>query len=155
MYSAECAGANPVTAIPNASWFSGPGAGAFVVVPAGGNPAVTVRQPPLTMLVRNLAAPVANANIVLTPQDTLCSVKPVLTTDPTGRATKPSVDFGAPIGVVAYDPGVPFGKYDYCVDAVIAGIRRRATGTVDVNAATGATVPSIDLALALPGLACS
>jgi Tfp pilus assembly protein PilV len=155
MYSAGCAGANPVTAIPNASWFSGPGAGAFVVVPAGGNPAVTVRQPPLTMLVKNLLLPVGNANIVLTPQDTLCSIKPILTTDSAGRATKPSFDFGAPTGVVAYDPGVPFGRYDYCVDAVILGVRRRATGTVNVNAAAGVNAGTVNLALALPGPVCS
>jgi Tfp pilus assembly protein PilV len=155
MYSGGCAGANPVTAIPNASWFSGAGAGSFVVVPAGGNPAVVVRQPPLTLLVKNLLLPVPNANIVLTPQDPLCSVKPALTTDAAGRATKPSFDFGAPAGVVAYDPGVPFGKYNYCVDAVIAGIRRRATGTVDVNSATGVNAGTVDLALALPGAVCS
>jgi hypothetical protein len=116
---------------------------------------VTVRQPPLTLLVKNLLLPVSNANIVLTPQDALCSVKPVLTTDANGRATKPSFNFGAPAGVVAYDPGVPFGRYDFCVDAVIAGVRRRATGTVNVNSATGVDAGTVDLALALPGAVCS
>jgi Tfp pilus assembly protein PilV len=153
MYSGGCGGANPVTAIPDPSWFSGPGASTFAVVAPGGGSAVTVRQPPLTLVVENSGTPFAGANVVLTPQDTLCSVKPVLTTNASGRATKSSFDFGGSAGVVDYDPGVPFGKYDVCVEARILGIWRKATRSpVDVNAPTGVDAGTVDInLLTLPG----
>jgi Tfp pilus assembly protein PilV len=133
MFSGECAGANPRTATPDPNWYtSGAGAGdAVTVAPGDTSPVVTVRQPPLNLVVQsNASNPLNGARVVLTPSTVTspgCTVKPELTTNSAGRATKPSYNFGGTAGTVAFDPGVPFGVYDICADATVSGLRRQAT----------------------------
>jgi Tfp pilus assembly protein PilV len=156
-FAGQCSGANPVNAIPSPTWFTtAPGSGDAIIVPPGGSGTVTVFQPPLKLTVRNgssgTSPPVANANVVLTPKDPACSTKPILTTDASGRVSKSSFDFGSPYGTVAYDPGVPFGKYDVCIDAVISGVRRKyqtaSTSPINMNSTSGPTPALADVNLA-------
>jgi Tfp pilus assembly protein PilV len=159
-YAGDCAGANPETAIPSASWYSiAPGSGDVLApLPGSVNGVVTVRQPPLTLTVKNGASQLTSpATIVLTPADAAC-VKPTLTTDATGRANRTT---GTP-----YDPGVPFGRYNVCVVGQLATTSwKKWTSATQLNvaAANGAnTVPGttgatglLDLSLATTGTAVS
>jgi Tfp pilus assembly protein PilV len=132
-YAGECAGATPETPISN--WFTTvPGSG-NVLTPAPGatNGTVTVRQPPLTLVVKNGSSLLGGANVVLTPQSAGCT-KLTLKTDASGRANKTAT--------TPFDPGVPFGKYDVCVDALpTAGATTRkvwrASSALDVKVANG------------------
>jgi hypothetical protein len=80
-----------------------------------------------------------------------------------GRATKPSFNFGGTTGTVNYDPGVPFGTYDICADAVVGGATRRATlNGVAVTQPTGnpltgspAATPTITITSSSTAAACS
>jgi Tfp pilus assembly protein PilV len=147
-YAGACNSANPRVAIPDTSWYTtGGGAGDSIVVPQGDTSRVaTVRQPPLNLTVKNGTTALSGANVVLTPTDTARTVKPVLTTDATGRATKPPYDFGT--GMVNYDPGVPFGRFNLCVDGLIGVERKKYTGTVNVLATGGNPALTVDLAVA-------
>jgi Tfp pilus assembly protein PilV len=148
-YAGACNSANPRVAIPDTNWYTtgGGGAGDSVVVPQGDTSRVaTVRQPPLNLTVKNGTTAQSGANVVLTPTDTACTVKPVLTTDATGRATKAPYDFGN--GMVNYDPGVPFGRFNLCVDALIGTERKKYTGTVNVLATAGNAALTVNLGAA-------
>lgn len=103
-YSGDCAGANPETAIPLTTWYTTAPGNGDVLAPLPGtvDGTVTVRQPPLSLTVKNSGTALAGATVVLTPVDTAC-IKPDLTTDSSGRATSRVTP--------TYDPGVPFGKY--------------------------------------------
>jgi len=152
-YAGTCAAANPKTAIPNVNWFNSGNIGFDdnAIVPPGDNTgvAVTVRQPALQVQVKDAAGNLINgANVTITQSGTGCApasftgwttVKhPQANTD--GWITKPPYDFGA--GTVNYDPGVPFGTYTVCADAVTGtGInqrRRKAySAPITVNNAGG------------------
>jgi hypothetical protein len=84
--------------------------------------------------------------VVLTPTDTACTTHLFLTTDTSGRVSKSSFDFGPPTGTVAYDPGVPFGRYNLCIDAVISGTRRKYQTSINVNSASGLSLSDVNLA---------
>jgi hypothetical protein len=64
-----------------------------------------------------------------------------------GWITKPSYDFGGTTGTVNYDPGVPFGTYTVCADAVTGttNVRRRKaySSAVTVNNAAGTSAADI------------
>jgi Tfp pilus assembly protein PilV len=158
-YAGKCAAANPQTYIPNANWFTGAGqigVNDSVIVPPGGtSAAVTLRQPALDVKVTAAGTPITAAapyspNIKVTPQDTNCMpAGPLLwtiATNPTdgsgGWLSKDPYNFGGSTGTVNYDPGLPFGKYDICVDAVTGTgsnqKRRMGTLTVDLKNAAGA-----------------
>jgi hypothetical protein len=124
-FAGECKGSNPDTAMlpAPATWFTtGGGVGDAVVIPPGDtSTAVTVRQPALSLTVKNsLGNALQGANVVLTPKDTTCINPPApapatspiklkgLTTNSSGLMTKA----GAP----TFDPGVPFGTYDICAE---------------------------------------
>jgi Tfp pilus assembly protein PilV len=132
-YAGECAGTSPET--PLATWFTtAPGSSALFPPPPGStNGTVTVRQPPVTLTVKNGAAAAGDVHIVLTPKDTGCA-KLALTTDGSGRLTKQT-----PGGT--FDPGVPFGKYDVCVDGLVGSTRKvwrsAALSPLDVKVAAG------------------
>jgi hypothetical protein len=154
-FAGECKGSNPATAIPSTGWYSTGGGGVddVVIVPPGDtSSAVIVRQPALGLKVTNGSTALPGANVVLTVKDTTCITPPApvrlggLTTNATGMVTKSDV--------VAYDPGVPFGVYDICADAVTGtgtgAIRRYKIKTgVAVNSAAGVTVA--DLAIPTTG----
>jgi Tfp pilus assembly protein PilV len=164
-FAGQCTSSSPENAIPDAAWFStGGGLGDAVIVPPGNTSGVvTVRQPPIRAVVRNgssgTSPVVANANVVLTPKDAACTTKVKMSTDTLGRLNKGSFDFGAPFGTVPYDPGVPFGKYDLCIDAVISGNRRKyqtaSASPVNVNNTAGITLADINLAAAPIGTVCT
>lgn len=151
-YAGRCIGANPQTAIPatgtppGTTWYNAGSLGAddAIIVPPGDTAgAITVRQPALEVQVRvgtssswTAATVAANSpNVVITPKDTNCMPVPAtgtwtIATNPVqgsaGWVTKQAYNFGAPTGLVSYDPGVPFGNYDVCVDAVTGtGINQR------------------------------
>jgi Tfp pilus assembly protein PilV len=122
-FAGECKGSNPDTAMlpAAATWFTtGGGVGDAVVIPPGDtSTAVTVRQPALSLKVTSgttTGPAISGANVVLTVDDSSCIATPVrlkgLTTNASGLMTK------AGAGVPTYDPGVPFGKYDICADAM-------------------------------------
>jgi Tfp pilus assembly protein PilV len=154
-FAGECKGSNPATAIPSTGWYSAGGGGVddVVIVPPGDtSSAVIVRQPALGLKVTNGSAALPAANVVLTVKDATCITPPApvrlggLTTNSAGMVTKSDV--------VAYDPGVPFGVYDICADAVTGSgtgaIRRYKIKTgVAVNNAAGVTVA--DLAIPTTG----
>jgi hypothetical protein len=126
-FAGECKGSNPDTAMLPAAptWFTtGGGVGDAVVIPPGDtSTVVTVRQPALKLKVTDGTSPLVGANVVLTVDDTSCIGSPVklkgLTTNATGYMTKVGT------GMPTYDPGVPFGKYDICADAMTgSGINR-------------------------------
>ena len=122
-------------------------------LPGTVNGVVTVRQPPLSLTVKNGSTLLQNATVVLTPVDTVC-IKPTLTTDSSGRATSKLTP--------TYDPGVPFGKYSgVCVWAQLGpnsykkwttssqlsvtaaggpnNVPGTTSGTLDLNTASGVT----------------
>lgn len=154
-YSGDCGGANPETAIPSSTWYSTAPGNGDVLAPLPGtvNGVVTVRQPPLSLTVKNGSTLLQNATVVLTPVDTVC-IKPTLTTDSSGRATSKLTP--------TYDPGVPFGKYSgVCVWAQLGpnsykkwttssqlsvtaaggpnNVPGTTSGTLDLNTASGVT----------------
>jgi Tfp pilus assembly protein PilV len=134
-YAGECAGESPETPLP--TWFAAAPGSAAVFAPAPGttNGTVTVRQPPLTLVVKNGSALLSGATVTLTPSDTNCR-KLTLTTDASGRANKTT---GTP-----FDPGVPFGKYSVCVAGKISSTtwKRWTSAALNVAVANGPnTVP--------------
>ena len=173
-YAGACAAANPKTAIPNVNWFNTGNIGFDdnAIVPPGDNSsvAVTVRQPGLEVRVKQVTAgpPVVTtyqngASVVITPLDTTCAPKDstwttarntVTGTD--GWITKPAYDFGGSTGNVTYDPGVPFGSYTVCAQQNFGTTaspkwRKSNTTTVNVNSATGAPTPVVDLTVPITG----
>lgn len=136
VWAGNCAAANPVSAIPNANYFSGtPGsAAAPVLVPNQVNN-VTVRLPALNLTVAGLGTGATKANVVLkstTSSGCAGPTKIVMRADASSvlRATKTWVT-GSTI-----DPGVPFGTYQVCVDnggtSITAANRRRIVLTTNV-----------------------
>jgi Tfp pilus assembly protein PilV len=131
-YAGKCVGADPGSAP--------------VLTPAPGstNGAVTVRQPPVTLVVKNGSSFVSGAKVVLTPTDTGCAPL-TLTTDGNGRLSKSAT-------TTSYDPGVPYGKYKVCVStttpnkkwtsAASALDNKNANGT---NTVSGTTSGTLDL----------
>ena len=172
-YAGNCATANPKTAIPNVNWFNAGNIGvddSVIVPPGGASSAVTVRQPGLEVRVKQVTAgpPVVTtyqngASVVITPLDTTCAPKDstwttarntVTGTD--GWITKPAYDFGGSTGNVTYDPGVPFGSYTVCAQQNFGTMlspkwRKSNTTTVNVNSATGAPTPVVDLTVPITG----
>jgi Tfp pilus assembly protein PilV len=134
-YAGGCVGADP-------------GATAPTLTPAPGSTsnAVTVRQPPVTLVVKNGSSFVSGAKVVLTPTDTGCTPL-TLTTDGNGRLSKST-------STTNYDPGVPFGKYKVCVSttspnkkwtsAASALDNKNANGT-NLVSGTAATTGILDL----------
>jgi len=159
-WAGRCLGANPKTAIPNANWFNSGNIGVddSVIVPPGDNSsvAVTVRQPALEVRVKDDRGTYLNgANVVVTPSGTGCmpasltgwttAKNPVTNND--GWITKQQYNFGGSTGNVTYDPGVPFGTYTVCADAVTGttNVRRRKaySSAVNVNNAAGTSTADI------------
>jgi Tfp pilus assembly protein PilV len=155
-FAGECKGSNPDTSQGTTTWFtSGGGVDDVVVIPPGDtSKSVTVRQPALSLRVMNGLIPVQNATVVLTVNDSSCITDtshpaPIqlkgLTTNASGYMTKSAAS--------AYDPGVPFGKYDVCVTAPNVGIpsrtRRYTSSTpINVNNPNGVSVTDIPIGLA-------
>jgi hypothetical protein len=158
VFAGQCSTSNPENAIPSSTWFTtGPGTGDAMIVAPGGSGTVTVFQPALKVTVRNgsgTSPVISGANVVLTPTDTACTTHLFLTTDTSGRVTKPSFDFGPPTGTVAYDPGVPFGRYNLCIDGVagIPATRRKYQTSINVNSASGLSLADVNLAAASPSI---
>jgi len=162
-YAGKCAAANPQTYIPNANWFTSSGQIGFndaIIVPPGGTTApVTVRQPALKVRATaggNAITSAMSPNVKIYPSDTNCMpAGPLvwaLATNPqagtTSWVSKDPYNFGGSTGTVNYDPGLPFGKYDVCVDAITGTgsnqKRRSKTTNFDLKTATG-TSGTIDL----------
>jgi Tfp pilus assembly protein PilV len=167
-YAGTCAASNPKTAASNPNWFNSGNIGFddnAIVPPNGSSVAVTVRQPALEVRVKDTAGNYINgANVVITQSGTGClpasftgwtTVKhPLANTD--GWITKPQYNFGA--GNVTYDPGVPFGTYSVCADAVTGTApnrwRRKSPTNVSVtvnNAAGSAPSPLVDVVIPTTG----
>jgi Tfp pilus assembly protein PilV len=160
-YAGNCAAANPKTATSNANWFNTGNIGFDdnAIVPPGdtSSVAVTVRQPALKFRVRDSSGNYINgANVTIAQSGTGCApasftgwitVKhPVANTD--GWITKPAYNFGAPTGNVTYDPGVPFGTYTVCADAVTgtgsnSRRRRNYSSPTTITSAAGTAVTDI------------
>jgi Tfp pilus assembly protein PilV len=138
LYSGVCTSADPVAAIPDPNYFTTNPADAVAVDP-GQTYTVTVRQPALNLTVKRAGVPVSNASVVLTATNGDCAgTKYVLTTDVTGRATKPAL---APAFI--FDPGVPFGTYDVCVAS--AARRRTQTGVAVTDPTNGSAAVAVDM----------
>jgi Tfp pilus assembly protein PilV len=166
-WAGKCLAANPKTAIPNANWFNTGNLGFDdnVIVPPGGtSSAVTVRQPALEVRVKDSNGTYLNgANVLITPSGTGCmpatltgwttAKNTVTNTD--GWITKPQYDFGGSTGTVTYDPGVPFGTYTVCADAVTGTgtnqRRRKSSSNVTVNVNDPAGVAGADLVIPTTG----
>ena len=165
-YAGACAAANPKTAIPNVNWFNAGNIGFDdnAIVPPGDNSsvAVTVRQPGLEVRVKDSAGTYLNgANVVITPSGTGCmpatltgwtTAKNAAGTD--GWITKPQYNFGGSTGNVTYDPGVPFGTYTVCADAVTGtGLnqRRRKAYSTPVTITSAAGTAGADVVISTLG----
>jgi Tfp pilus assembly protein PilV len=166
-YAGACAAANPKTAIPNVNWFNAGNIGFDdnAIVPPGDNSsvAVTVRQPGLEVRVKDSAGAYINgANVVITPSGTGCmpatltgwtTAKNAAGTD--GWITKPQYNFGGSTGNVTYDPGVPFGTYTVCADAVTGTAlnqrRRKAYSPSPVTITSAAGTAGADVVIPTTG----
>jgi Tfp pilus assembly protein PilV len=100
--------------------------GASVNVPAGGNTTATVQVPALYLTVKNSSGTPTEQNGLsgarVTVTDSVCKigststkVKRVFTTDSNGNLP---------------DPGLPWGKYEFCASASISGTVRKTTTSV-------------------------
>lgn len=164
IYSGNCAGANPTAS--DANYWSSGRPGLVQVGPGVTNLGVTVRQPALGVRVldgsKATSDPVVGARVVATSRSTGCTATYVLTTtDGTytylsgsstvvvagGWVTKPRS------GTWSYDPGLPFGQYEICVE--LNGKRRvhptlvantnpdnNPATTVDFSKESGGSCPS-------------
>jgi Tfp pilus assembly protein PilV len=163
VYAGRCQAANPETYIPNSSWFTTAGQigydDAVLVPPGGASAGVTVRQPALKVQATAGGSVITSAmspNVKIYPSDTTCMpAGPLvwtLATNPQAGTTswisKDPYNFGGSTGTVNYDPGLPFGKYDVCVDAITGSgssqKRRSKTVNFDLKTANG-TSGTIDL----------
>jgi Tfp pilus assembly protein PilV len=130
--SGDCAGAEPsaATNIPN-WWTTAPGnTNVLAPLPGTTDSVLRIRQPPLTMIVKNGATPLANATVVLTPADGAC-LKATLVTGADGKPTK--------AGGGAFDPGIPFGRYSVCVLGTVSGNLKKWTATNALNTTSATT----------------
>jgi Tfp pilus assembly protein PilV len=135
VYTGSCPNADPSKYISN-YYASNPGT---VATDPGVESSVAVHQAPLPVQVQNaLGAAQANAHVVATgsasggcPADTF-----TLTTDGNGLVTHAGGTF---------DPGVPFGSYDVCVDVRLTSTRwlRKTTANVPAKALTGISSPTV------------
>jgi type II secretory pathway pseudopilin PulG len=117
-YAGACAGADPVA--------NGQPAQLAQVTP-GGTVSVTLREPPVNLLVLRNGAPVGGAVVRLTGTGSGCGALPTRTTAADGYLT---------------DRALPYGPYDVCVQATFAGSTYRMTGTVANTVPTGVPVGS-------------
>jgi Tfp pilus assembly protein PilV len=124
--SGDCPGAEPSLASNIPTWWTTAPGNANVLAPLPGttDSVLKIRQPPLTMTVKNGATPLANATVVLTPADGAC-MKPTLVTGTDGKPTK--------AGGGAFDPGIPFGRYSVCVLGTVGGNLKKWTATNALN----------------------
>jgi type II secretory pathway pseudopilin PulG len=82
---------------------------------AGTTKAVTVRQPPLNVRVRDRNGnPYNGATVRATLRTTGCTEDPFFMTTMRNSAT--GTDGWPSNGTAAFDPGLPFGKYDLCLE---------------------------------------
>jgi len=154
-WAGKCAAANPKTAIPNVNWFNSGQLGFddnALVPPGNASSAVTVRQPALEVRVTAGGAAISTTaddpHVRVTPLTTGCMPSGTLNWtlatnssqtagNTTGWISKDPYNFGGSIGNVTYDPGVPFGSYSVCVDAL--------TGTLTNRKRRTYTFPTINL----------
>ncbi len=115
-FAGRCAGADPV----------GHGQAAqLALVEPGGTTAVSVRLPPVDLQVVSGGRAVTGATARLTATGSGCSGTTTRTTGADGFLT---------------DRALPYGTYDVCVQATVASVTRRLTGSVANTAPTGVPV---------------
>jgi Tfp pilus assembly protein PilV len=111
-YAGACAGADPTL-------YGNPAQ--LALVSPGGTAAVTVREPPVDLLVTRGGRPLQGAIVKLTGTASGCGALPNRTTGSDGYMT---------------DRALPYGTYDVCVQATVSGTTYFLRGTV-ANAAPG------------------
>jgi type II secretory pathway pseudopilin PulG len=151
VYTGGCPEADPTNY--DADYF--PSYTGSVLTDPGQTDAVTVRQPPLNFRVRNKAGSYANGitvEMTLRTNTAECTEPKYSMTTATNPYTSSA---GWPSkGPLSFDPGVPFGKYDYCFEYRDSGgtwryYKSSSSAPYDNTAALGqsgagtpATIPS-------------
>ncbi|HZV75707.1 MAG TPA: hypothetical protein VFF79_18510 [Conexibacter sp.] len=126
-YAGSCAGADPTL-------YGAPAQ--LALVQPGGITAVTLREPPVDLLVTQGGRPVQGATVKLTGTGSGCGPLPARTTGADGYVT---------------DRALPFGPYSVCVQATIVATTYKATGTIANTVPTGVPVGSATFNLATAG----
>jgi type II secretory pathway pseudopilin PulG len=140
LYPGSCASNNPDPEGKNPALAA---ATATVVAPRGGTAApVTVQLPALELVVKNGTAALKGARVTIT--DKVCKeaqgkfVKRVYTTNESGKPSNSDTGLA--------EPGLPWGKYEVCASANIAGTnRRRKESSVTVQSLSSAASLTLDL----------
>lgn len=115
-YAGTCAGADPTAyGVP----------AQLALVQPGGTTPVTLREPPVDLLVTRGGRPVQSATVKLTGTGTGCGPLPDRTTGADGYLT---------------DRALPYGPYAVCVQATVSGTTYAARGTVANTAPSGVPV---------------
>lgn len=142
LYAGSCSAANP-----NPSGESNPpGAAAIgnLAAPAGGTAApVTIQLPALEMFVKAGTSAITGAKVTIT--DKTCKeakgislIKRVYTTNGSGMPSSSTTG--------AAEQGLPWGVYEVCASANVAGtLKRKKATTVTVKNLTAATALTVDL----------
>lgn len=115
-YAGACAGADPTL-------YGSPAQ--LALVQPGGVTAVTLREPPVDLLVTRGGRPVQGATVKLTGTGAGCGALPDRTTGSDGYVT---------------DRALPYGPYDVCVQANVSGTNYFLRGTVANTAPGGVPV---------------
>jgi hypothetical protein len=126
-YAGACAGADPAAyGVP----------AQLALVQPGGTAAVTLREPPVDLLVTRGGSAVSGATVRLTGTASGCGPLPARTTGADGYLT---------------DRALPYGTYSVCVQATISTTTYMATGSVANTAASGVPVGRATFDLASTG----
>jgi type II secretory pathway pseudopilin PulG len=153
VYAGRCTSANPQTLVPpvNPAFAKTPGglANTDLLYP------VTVRQPALNIRAVQGATAMTNRAITAQPTSGNCAGElKFLMRSYTGTGTA-DINRGWASKVATtgnFDPGLPYGTYDVCVDNGLAGTSRRRSRAgsviVDLNSPAGSTPRTIDLNVA-------
>jgi Tfp pilus assembly protein PilV len=152
IYSGGCTSASPLTMTPpvNPAFAKTPGG-----LNAGQSYPVIVRQPALNVKVMQGATAISGKNITATMTSGNCATGQLkflmksYTGTGTGDTNRGWASKNTTVATGGFDPGLPYGVYDVCVDNGVAGAagRRSKPGTVIVNntLAAGSAQRTVDL----------
>jgi hypothetical protein len=127
VYAGSCAGNDPTLyGVP----------AQLALVQPGATTAVTLREPPVDLLVTRGGRPVQGATVKLTGTASGCGALPDRTTGADGYVTARAL---------------PYGTYSACVQATVSGTTYKATGTFADTSATGVPVGSATYNLTTAG----
>lgn len=121
VYSGTCAGANPVKALSNPTWFDTHPESVVQLTPGGAQVSAVALEPAIDVTATYNGSAVSGANVYAYPKTAGCDAARVRIGGTSGTLSDGKVDF----------PGLPFGVYDICVDLtkVEGGNTRRRSKT--------------------------